>query len=228
MQSSFDQKKNCILKKIDQTNENNPDSSPKGTIDLLCRPLIDLINLNKNMVTLSSCSGRVSVFVEGKKNNSNDNIKISAKGNDNSWLFVTHTIEGLNDWYENKKIVFLENENFLSLTDINTRYILFKFEPLILHVKCRNIEQAKLMYCTALECGLRESGIGSNNVVFIKSSMKLDIPVGFFRETDRYLFFVSKNYLKKITELSIDRFKVNFKLIDKLYNAIKKINQNKI
>ena len=38
------------------------DRSPKGTVDLACRELLDLLNGSEEYGTLSSCSGRVSIF----------------------------------------------------------------------------------------------------------------------------------------------------------------------
>lgn len=43
------------------------DLSPKGTVDAGIRELIGEINAREGLVTTSSCAGRVSVFLEGKK-----------------------------------------------------------------------------------------------------------------------------------------------------------------
>ena len=40
----------------------NNDKSPKGSVDEKIRPLVNLINLHPEFVTLSSCSGRVAMF----------------------------------------------------------------------------------------------------------------------------------------------------------------------
>lgn len=63
----FGQKKQSILKQIAQTSETNLDASPKGTLDVHLLALIDVINAHDDMVTTSSCSGRLSVFLEGEK-----------------------------------------------------------------------------------------------------------------------------------------------------------------
>ena len=42
----------------------------------------------------------------------------------------------------------------------SARSILYKFEPLILHVKCRNESMAQKLYVLAMNNGFRESGIG--------------------------------------------------------------------
>ncbi|KAK6199186.1 putative trna-YW synthesizing protein [Scheffersomyces amazonensis] len=217
MQDSFDQKKQAILKDLALNSEDSPDASPKGTVDVKCLPIIHLINSNDHMVTTSSCSGRVSVFLEGVKEVQQGDTKIGAKGNQGRWLFVTHDPDDLDDWHHN--IEFHTSEEQIP-TDINTRYILYKFEPLILHVKCRDQDTAKLLYTTAMNCGFRESGIGSNNIVAIRISIKLDVPIGYLNVRDESVLLVTKQYLDVLTRLSHDRFRENFKKMDQLHASI--------
>jgi tRNA wybutosine-synthesizing protein 3 len=225
MQDPFDQKKKSILAEIGATDEITPDASPKGTIDEFCIPIIHLINSNKDMVTTSSCSGRVSVFLEGMKNIDQDDIKIGAKGNYGRWIFVTHDPKDLPDWSSSVNFKYITDGSSYGSTDVNARYILYKFEPLILHVKCRDLEMANNLYSVAMSCGFRESGIGTNNIVGIRISIKLDVPIGFLNETNQELTsFVSEDYLRIITKLSEDRFKENFKKLDSLYKAIESLN----
>lgn len=211
--NAFDQKKSAILREISSNSSQSPDASPKGTIDELCLPIIEVINSHPDMVTTSLCSGRVSVFLEGIKTN----FQIGAKGNEGRWLFVTHHPEDLPMWY--KKIEFEYRESQPSEMNETQRYILFKFEPLILHVKCRDLESANLLYSTAMACGFRESGIGSNNIVGIRTAIKLDVPFGCL-EGETLVSFVSEAYLEILTKLSLDRFTENFKKMDKLKEAL--------
>lgn len=71
-----------------------------------------------------------------------------------------------------------------------------------------------------MNCGFRESGIGSNNLVAIRTSIKLDIPIGYM-EDDSLVSIVSEEYLELSTKLSLDRFKENFKKLDILSKAVK-------
>lgn len=167
------------------------------------------------MVTTSLCSGRVSVFLEGVKNNT----QIGAKGNDGRWLFVTHEPEQLNGWHET--VAFNYTPDSVQPADA-TRYILYKFEPLILHVKCRDAATANLLYSTAMSCGFRESGIGLNYIVGIRILIKLDIPIGYLDGEDLNLL-VSREYLEVITKLSHQRFEENFRKMHQLEEAIKNI-----
>lgn len=64
---SFLAKKKTILDQLSVPVSDYDDLSPKGSIDVDIRDLIDEINRIDGCVTTSSCSGRVSVFLEGKK-----------------------------------------------------------------------------------------------------------------------------------------------------------------
>lgn len=53
---------------VDADTEAKPsDRSPKGSIDAQIRPLLARLNALPGVVTTSSCSGRISVFLEGKR-----------------------------------------------------------------------------------------------------------------------------------------------------------------
>ena len=212
----FDQKKLCILAKINVASEVFLDASPKGTIDALCRPLIDTINAHPHMVTTSLCLGRVSVFLEGVK----QKAQIGAKGNDGRWLFVTHDPADLPHWPRKVDFVF---ESLPALDD-HMRMILYKFEPLILHVKCRDVSAASRLYAVAMRCGFRESGIGSNNLVAIRILIRLDVPIGYLRG-DTLVAMVPYDYLHALTKLSEDRFAENFRKMDALRSAIAELGE---
>ena len=225
----FDQKKEHLLKEIVFNSESNPDASPKGTIDALCLPLIFLINSHKNMVTTSSCSGRVSVFVEGskelgieQKNAEGEKImKIGAKGDGGRWLFVSHEKGDIQGWWTHKDIALKfeappKNGDY----SVETRYVLFKYEPLILHVQCRDFKTASRLYSVAMGCGFRESGIGANNNVAIRISLRLDVPRGYINENGNITSAVEESYLQMITKLAYDRFLVNEEKMKKLYDRI--------
>lgn len=149
----FGQKKAYILKQVELTDESHHDASPKGTIDTPLLPLIHLINRHEDMFTTSSCSGRVSVFLEGDRivssfnssgesttimkdmqtvpvETSNMREKIGGKGAGGKWLFVTHEPSELitENWLKQVKEYHEENP----LTDDTTkRYLLYKFEAMV-------------------------------------------------------------------------------------------------
>ncbi|KAI2620568.1 methyltransferase TYW3-domain-containing protein [Hypoxylon sp. NC1633] len=64
---SFTARKERILQQLAVPDAEYTDASPKGTVDVGIRHLIDGINATDGFVTTSSCAGRVSVFCEGSK-----------------------------------------------------------------------------------------------------------------------------------------------------------------
>lgn len=220
MQDPFDQKKRFLVAEIASS---QTDASPKGTIDIQCLPIIDTINSHPDMVTTSSCSGRVSVFLEGVKHSETVNRSIGAKGHEGRWLFVTHDPSELPGWFIS---LDLDHSTGDFQTDEGTRYILFKFEPLILHIKCRNTDMANKVYQAAMACGFRESGIGTNNIVGIRISIKLDVPIGYLSEDGKLKAVVSEEYLSLITKLADDRFTENFKKLQQLEKAMENLKEN--
>lgn len=65
--NTFTQRKRRILSALAVPDEDYTDLSPKGTVDAGIRELIDEINGLDGFVTTSSCAGRVSVFLEGRR-----------------------------------------------------------------------------------------------------------------------------------------------------------------
>ena len=64
---SFTTKKTQILSQLGQHGDAYHDKSPKGSVDIQIRELINEINAYAGLVTTSSCAGRIAVFVEGPK-----------------------------------------------------------------------------------------------------------------------------------------------------------------
>lgn len=63
----FESRKRKILKDLSIPDEKYTDLSPKGSVDEGIRDLIHDINSLPGLVTTSSCAGRISVFLEGRK-----------------------------------------------------------------------------------------------------------------------------------------------------------------
>lgn len=66
-QTRFQRKKKKILDQLARSEPEYTDLSPKGAVDDGIRELIDEINQLDGLVTTSSCAGRLSVFLEGRK-----------------------------------------------------------------------------------------------------------------------------------------------------------------
>ncbi|KAL2874647.1 hypothetical protein SGCOL_010208 [Colletotrichum sp. CLE4] len=65
--ATFTSRKHKILEQLSVPDAEYTDASPKGSVDVGIRELIDELNALDGFVTTSSCAGRVSVFLEGRK-----------------------------------------------------------------------------------------------------------------------------------------------------------------
>lgn len=106
---NFTLKKEKILAALAAPSHSYSDLSPKGSVDVDIKDLIDRINTLDGIVTTSSCAGRISVFLEGTKlraqcddgvvggeeeeeifNESAITGPVGGKGRGGRWLFVSH------------------------------------------------------------------------------------------------------------------------------------------
>lgn len=145
MQTRFEAKKQNILKQLNIPDEEYHDLSPKGSVDEPIRFLIDDINRLDGLVTTSSCSGRVSVYLEGRKKDSDatevlPEIESSRAGpggkGGGAWLYISHSpIQEPQD----HMALFgfnVSSLGFASEPVAGARYIHLKFEPM---VRAKNI-----------------------------------------------------------------------------------------
>ena len=156
---SFTTKKNTILASLSTPESAYTDLSPKGSVDAAIKPLIDRINALEGVVTTSSCAGRLSVFLEGRKSCKGHERRGDAKVNEGfgkeseqaavpggkglggKWLFVNHEPVVLSKKGENKEdlsqILGLgssgaQNEALALSGDVNDmRLVRFQFEPMV-------------------------------------------------------------------------------------------------
>ncbi|XP_043554489.1 tRNA wybutosine-synthesizing protein 3 homolog isoform X2 [Chiloscyllium plagiosum] len=106
------------------------DRSRAGGVDPEIRALVDTLNRSERFSTTSSCSGRVLLLA------GSDQTKVQKQNC--LWLFVTHqkcrkedVIAGLLKAEDNA---------------------VFKFEPFVLHVQCRTLEDAQLLAVRSTHC----------------------------------------------------------------------------
>ncbi|TAQ89833.1 hypothetical protein B7494_g1841 [Chlorociboria aeruginascens] len=180
---SFLAKKKHILAQLAVPAAEYDDLSPKGSIDEGIRDLIDEINGIEGCVTTSSCAGRISVFLEGKRSevwlgdkgdqgNEEETVRISVKGagiggkgGGGKWLFVSHEeVDIMKNQGKRAEMLGMGRQdnqdscpNMLGMSS-ELRFIHFKFEPMILHILTASLEQAQIVLSAALQAGFRESG----------------------------------------------------------------------
>lgn len=146
MATRFEARKQKLLEQLDIPEGEYHDLSPKGSIDAPIRNLIDEINALDGLVTTSSCSGRISVFLEGRKADHADPASApeveqsragpGGKGGGGAWLYISHTpVEAT---------LAPSGPDFMSMFGLNRsrhevpkmpavscRYIHLKFEPMV-------------------------------------------------------------------------------------------------
>ncbi|KAF2190491.1 hypothetical protein K469DRAFT_733231 [Zopfia rhizophila CBS 207.26] len=244
MQSRFEVKKQRILEQLNTQDENYHDLSPKGSIDKPIRSLIDDINHLDGLVTTSSCSGRISVFLEGKKK---DGSRADTQGNveadragpggkgGGSWLFISHspveTLEISSDSQLMSKFgMKLSNSQDEQTPSVDCRYIHIKFEPMILHILAASLDHTQRVLSAAISAGFRESGAMSltssktremNPMVAVRSTgYSYDAIIGYQDDTGNNVALVDEMYLRTLVGIANERFKTNAERISRFRSLL--------
>jgi tRNA wybutosine-synthesizing protein 3 len=147
MASRFEARKQNILAQLETPDSEYHDLSPKGSVDEPIRDLIDKINIVQGLVTTSSCSGRISVFLEGRKpgsegvlseETSESRAGPGGKGGGGAWLFISHAPVEAPSAHESSNLIakFGFESTLLRQQDerapgVDSRYIHLKFEPMV-------------------------------------------------------------------------------------------------
>ncbi|CAI9087185.1 OLC1v1021196C3 [Oldenlandia corymbosa var. corymbosa] len=197
-------------------NSPEPDKSPKGNIDEPIIPLLNLLNSHPSYFTTSSCSGRISIFSHPVDP---ANSKKKAKGG--SWLFISHDypVEPTSV----PPLLFPSNPT----NSYNANELVFKFEPLIIAVECRDVQAASSLVSLAISCGFRESGITSVSkkrvIIAIRCSIRMEVPLG---NTQKVM--VSPEYLDYLIRVANDKMEANKKRTDLLFEALVRNGYGKV
>jgi tRNA wybutosine-synthesizing protein 3 len=191
-------KRNNMLDRFSQRKQDvlsKIDKSSIGEWDSKIASLCKKINLKSNYYTTSSCSGRVILMVDQEK-----------KGKD-LFLFVSH-----------EKISFNQLKKELELALKKGKNIKFKEEPCILHISCKTLEDAEILYEKGKLAGWKRLGIiGTRNgfTFELNSTEKLEFPI-----IQNGKILVDDNFLKIITEDSNKKLEKNWFKIKKLEQII--------
>ncbi|KAJ4369135.1 hypothetical protein N0V83_006219 [Neocucurbitaria cava] len=245
MASRFEARKQKILEQLEAPASEYHDLSPKGSVDEPIRDLISEINNLEGLVTTSSCSGRISVFLEGRKGVIEDAAPITGveepragpggKGGGGAWLFISHTAVDVSERPSSPDYMSMfQFEKIVSEADdrpsVSSRYIHLKFEPMILHILSASVAHAQRILTAALTAGFRESGaVGLNStkngdttpMVAVRSTgYSFDSIIGHHEEGGRNIPIVDANYLRTLVCIANERFKVNTERIARFRKAL--------
>jgi len=167
-----------------------PDKSKKGFIDQEIKALVDAINALPDYYTTSSCAGRILFYSTSEER----------KKNETQWLFTSH-----------KPVTYEEIES--ALQNLPHALVFLRFEPLILHVACKDSAAAEKLLNMCHTAGLKHSGIMSISkriIVEIIGHDLLDAPVA------KGKLLVSKEWLIMALEDANAKMQRNQKRIEKL------------
>ncbi len=213
------------------------DRSPKGSVDEPIRSLVDLINAHPSFSTLSSCSGRISLFdpnhyttLKISSDNSNtgkyrpeedENVDIDTNMDSNT---DTKTGKGYGEWLISSHAQISPRDLIQALdkqsNEKSQHPLMFKHEPLLLHVAASNIFRARQLLKIALDLGFRESGTvitPKRITVAIRShSLSLAVPLASYGRLRP-----DNTFLEELVSEANDRFVSNEKKLVRLEKKIR-------
>lgn len=170
------------------------DKSNKGAIDRPILKLIEAINKKENYFTTSSCSGRTTIWIEPTTG-----IK-----KDVEFLYETHSKTNIKNIEKHLK-------------QRPKQQLWFRFEPMILHVSCRTIEDANRLLDTIRQ-HFKHSGI-----MAARKKIMLEIRGSEFIETpiaEKGKLLVNGIYLKKLIREANKKLKQTHQKINVLTAAL--------
>ncbi|XP_027729831.1 tRNA wybutosine-synthesizing protein 3 homolog isoform X2 [Vombatus ursinus] len=162
------------------------DLSRKGSVDEDVVELVRLLNGREQFFTTSSCSGRILLLDGGI-----DGCEIQKQNC--SWLLVTHRL--------------CAKDDVLSALKKARGDAVLKFEPFVLHVQCRQLQDAQVLHSAAVDSGFRNSGITvgkrGKTMLAVRSTHGLEVPLsseGRLMVTEEYIDFLLKVANQKMEE----------------------------
>lgn len=190
MEEDFSRWKKQRLNKLDQ--------SKKGSVDEDIGHVVSLINSREDFFTTSSCSGRI-VLVDGPPGSSD----VQKQGC--VWLFVSHRE--------------CSCEDLMSGLRMSRGDAVLKFEPFVLHVQCRRLEDAQLMHSVAVDSGFRNSGstVGKTGkiIMAVRSTHGLEVPLSHHGK-----LLVEQDYVHFLSQTANQKMEENLRRIQRFYQNL--------
>ena len=171
------------------------DRSFKGSLDKKISKLCKKINSIDNFYTTSSCSGRVVLMIDQEKKSG-----------------------GLFLWVNHNLITLRELKKEINKAKLKKKNIKFKQDPCIIHIACKNLEDAKHFLEIGFRVGFKKSGIlylGKRIVVELNCSEKLEFPI-----IAKGKILVTNEFLKTIIKKTNKNLKAGWKKINDLTNNL--------
>ncbi|XP_075471908.1 tRNA wybutosine-synthesizing protein 3 homolog [Ascaphus truei] len=184
---------------------NKVDFSKKGSVDEDIEDPVRFINQQDCYFTTSSCSGRVIIIDESL------DISVVQKQNC-SWLFVTHQL--------------CQTDDVFAALQKAVGDAVLKFEPFVLHVQCRMLEDAQLLHNVAIDSGFRNSGITVGKkgkiVMAVRSTHCLEVPL-----SHKGKCLVNKEYVDYLVQTANQKMEENKRRIVRFYICLQRALQKR-
>lgn len=209
---NFLQRKKAVLSKQDK--------SSKGSWDEKIKFLCEKINKMEDYYTTSSCSGRIVLMIEQDKKAEGLFLKVWHE--EINFEELKKELEKICSQVRNlsASIPHPSDPDKGNKKSNTARFenIKFKQEPCVLHVACRNLEDAFYILNKAKKVGWKRSGIiseGRRFIVEIVSTEKLEFPI-----IVNGKLIVDDNFLKIIIKKSNENLKKSWEKIGKLEKEV--------
>ncbi|MEK6758087.1 MAG: tRNA wybutosine-synthesizing 3 family protein [Nanoarchaeota archaeon] len=221
----FTRRKKAILSKLDR--------SSKGKWDKKISKLCEKINSLENYYTTSSCSGRIIIMIDQEKKGEGLFIKIhhdaitlrqlkseldNVTAHSCSQINRTQLIQKNEEIMSSKNVHLITSRKSRASDNERGNLIKFKQEPCIIHIACKNFEDAKRMLDYAQLSGWKRAGIiasGNRFVVEMSGTEKLEFPI-----IDKGRILVNDDFLRLIIKKTNDNLKKSWERIEKLKGLI--------
>lgn len=190
MEKRFSQwKKQCL---------NKLDLSKKGSVDEDIAHVVSLLNSFEEFFTTSSCSGRI-ILIDGAPDSSDVHKQNCF------WLFVSHQK--------------CKSDDLISALANSSGEAVLKFEPFVLHVQCRRLEDAQLMHSVAINSGFRNSGltVGKTGKIItaVRSTHSLEVPLSHAGK-----LLVDHEYIHFLTQIANQKMEENLRRIHRFHQNL--------
>jgi|TARA_B100001964_G_C14250416_1_gene609639 tRNA wybutosine-synthesizing protein 3 len=177
------------------------DKSRKGSIDAKIKKLVGKINSLDDFFTTSSCSGRILLLAIPKSN----------KKNEVQYLFRLHKKINNNEF---KKLIKIMKSKKIPKEDV-----WFIVQPVILHIACKDIDNAKKLLNTARDIGFKISGIisiGKSKIILeLISTEKIEAIV-----SKNGKLLIDEDYFKVLVKEGNKKLEKTWKKIEKFYGEL--------
>lgn len=199
----FEKRKEATLALLNST---DTDKSPKGSVDTPIIPLLNTLNQNPCYFTTSSCSGRISILSQPLS----PSLLTKKKARGGSWLFVSHQQADPDSLIP----LLFSSESTHSIPS----ELVFRFEPLIIAVECKDLSSAHSLVSLAISSGFRESGITNANkriIIAIRCSIRMEVPLG-----DTHNIMVTPEYVRYLVQVANHKMEANLKRTERFFQLL--------